>query len=243
MLSLFVKEVKSFFNSLTGYMVLLVFFVMNGLFLWFFPGPFNLPDSGYASLENLFLLAPWMFLFLIPAITMRMFADEKKAGTIELLLTKPVSDFQIILAKYLAGLLLVILAILPTLVYFYTIYQYGNPTGNLDLGGTMGSYIGLVFLAGAYLAIGLFASSLTENQIIGFLIALLMCYLFFQGFDQLAALASFGKIDLLIMNLGINEHYIAMSRGVLDTRDMLYFLSLILVFLWATRLKLQSRSW
>lgn len=182
-------------------------------------------------------------MFLIPAITMRLFADEKRLGTLELLLTKPLTELQIILSKYLAGLLLVIFSLIPTLLYFYTIYQLGNPVGNIDVGGTVGSYIGLLFLGASYTAIGLFASALTDNQVVSFIIGLALCFFFYFGFDQIAASQIFSGLDLFIYNLGINEHYVSMSRGVLDSRDVIYFISLTGLFILATRLILQSRNW
>jgi ABC-2 type transport system permease protein len=189
------------------------------------------------------MIAPWVFMFLIPAITMRLFADEKRLGTLELILTKPISELQIILAKYLAGLLLVVFSLLPTLIYFYTIYQLGNPVGNIDVGGTVGSYIGLLFLGASYTAIGLFGSSITDNQIVAFIASMALCFVFYFGFDQMAETGIFGDADLLIYSLGINEHYQSMSRGVIDSRDVLYFFSVIFIFVWATRLVIQSRKW
>jgi ABC-2 type transport system permease protein len=243
MISLFLKEIRGFFSSLTAYLVIAVFLLLNSLFLWLFPNAFNLLDSGYASIEGLFLIAPWVFMFLIPAITMRMFADENKAGTLEFLLTKPLTDMQIILAKFFAGFVLVLFSILPTLIYFYTIYELGNPVGNIDVGGTLGSYVGLFFLAAGYVAIGLFASAISDNQIISFILASLLAFVFYFGFDQLADLQVLGNLDLFLLNLGVNYHYTSMSRGVIDSRDVLYFLSLITVFVLATRLILQSRKW
>lgn len=243
MKSLLLKEINGFFSTPIGYLVIVVFLVMNSIFLWLMPGNFNLLDNTYANIDSLFLLSPWMFLFLIPAITMRMFADEKKGGTIELLLTRPYTDFQIVLAKYLAAFLLVLFALIPTLVYFYSIYELGNPVGNIDSGATIGSYIGLLFLGGSYAAIGLFASSITDNQVISFILGALLCLAIYMGFSQLADLASFSGISLAVLNLGINEHYSSMSRGVIDLRDALYFVSLIFIFLFATRLVLQSRKW
>lgn len=241
--SLILKEIRAFFSSITGYLVIMVYLLINSAFLWIFPGPYNLLDGGYATLTNLFGISPWVFMFLIPALTMRMFADEKKAGTMELLLTKPVTDFQIVFAKYLAGLMLVLFSLLPTLLYYFTLYQLGNPEGNIDSGGSFGSYIGLLFLGGGFVAIGLFASSLTENQIVAFLLGMFLCFFFFYGFDQIAGLDIFGSADLLILRLGINEHYISMSRGVIDSRDVLYFISLIAVFLGASQLVIKSRKW
>lgn len=243
MIALIQKEIRSFFGSIIGYLVILVYLLINGVFLWLFPGNFNILDGGYASLGNLFTISPWVFLFLIPALSMRLFADEKKAGTLEILLTKPLSDLQIILAKYVAGLFLLLLALLPTLLYYYSVYQLGNPAGNLDSGGTFGSYIGLLFLGGAFLSIGLFASSLTDNQIVAFLLAMFLCFFVFYGFDQIAGFDFFGSADLVILKLGINEHYVSMSRGVLDSRDLLYFVSVIALFIGATRVVIQSRKW
>jgi ABC-2 type transport system permease protein len=243
MISLLWKEINGFFSSITGYLVIITFLLINASFLWLFSGNFNLIESGYASIDGLFLISPWVFMFLIPAITMRLLADEKRLGTLELILTKPLTELQIILSKYLAGLLLVVFSLLPTLIYFYSIYQLGNPVGNIDVGGTVGSYIGLLFLGASYTAIGLFASSLTDNQIVSFIISLALCFFFYFGFDQIAASDVFGSLNLLIYSLGINEHYISMSRGVIDSRDVLYFLSLIAAFLLATRLTLQSRKW
>jgi ABC-2 type transport system permease protein len=243
MLALLKKEIQSFLSSLIGYIVMVVFLLILNLFLWVFPGDFNILDAGYATINPLFVIAPWVFMFLIPAVTMRLFADEKKSGTIELLLTRPLTDFQIILSKYFAGLILVLFSLLPTLVYYYSVYQLGNPQGNIDSGGMWGSYIGLLFLAASFVSIGLFASSISENQIISFIVAVFFCFIFHTGFDSLSSLDVFQSIQGFLLHLGINEHYISMSRGVIDTRDMLYFLSLIFVFLLFSKLTLESRKW
>lgn len=237
------KEISSFFSSITGYLVVIVFLIINGLFIWVFPGEFNVFDSGYAQLDSLFILAPWVFLFLIPAVTMRLFSDEKKSGTIELLLTRPVSDFTIILSKYLAGLAIVVFALLPTLVYFLTVYLLASPVGNVDTGGIWGSYIGLFFLAAIYVSIGLFASSITENQIVSFITALLICFVFYFGFEALSGLPFLSQYDGTIIQLGINEHYRSVSRGVVDFRDVIYFLSVILFFQFLTHSVVLSRKW
>lgn len=243
MFTLFIKEISSFLSSLIGYIVIAVFLTIIGLFMWVFPGDFNILDAGYANIDTLFVIAPWVFMFLVPAITMRSFADEKKSGTIELLLTRPLTDIQIILAKYLAGFTLVIFSLLPTLVYYYSVHFMGNPPGNVDIGGMWGSYLGLLFLAGAFVAIGIFASSITENQVIAFILAVFLCFFCYVGFESISSLELFGKVDSLIILLGINEHYISMSRGVIDTRDMIYFFSLIGVFMLFTKTILQSRKW
>src|SRR6056297_3528900 len=169
MFALFVKEIKNFFCSLTGYIVIIVFLLVNGFFLWLFPGQLNIPENGYATLSPLFFLSPWLFLFLVPSITMKLLAEEKQNGTIDLLFTRPLTEMQIIMAKYLAGLSLVLLSLLPTLIYFYSVSQLGSPPGNIDTGGTWGSYIGLFFLGGIYTAIGIFASAITDNQIVAFI--------------------------------------------------------------------------
>jgi len=243
MYTLFKKEISSFLNSLIGYIVIVVFLLFNSLFLWVFPTESNIPDYGYASLEPLFLLAPFVFLFLIPAITMRMFAEEKKTGTIEILLTQPLSDLQIIMAKYFAGLSLVVISILPTIVFFITIYVFGFPIGNMDIGGTWGSYIGLLFLSSAFVAIGLFASSITDNQIVSFILAIVITAFSYLGFDIIYSFDLFGSVDLFIKTLGINDHFSSMSRGVIDTRDILYFLSFVSFFIILTKLSLESRKW
>ena len=236
------KEIASFFATITGYAVLVVFLALTSLFLWLFPGEFNLLDSGYAQLDGLFMLAPWVFLFLIPALTMRMLADERRMGTLELLLTKPLTDGQIIVGKFLAGLVLVALALLPTLIYAVTVYQLGNPTGNMDLGSVAGSYVGLFFLASAYLSIGLFASSLTDNTIVAFIGGMLGSFLLFDGLERMADLSIFQGIQLFILQLGMNEHYLSLSRGVLDSRDIFYFAGISALFLGAARWVLMRRG-
>jgi len=243
MLELLKKEISGFLSSLIGYVVIIVFLFINGLFLWVFPLQFNVLDYSYASLENFFILSPILFLFLIPSITMRMFAEEKRSGTIEMLMTKPLTDLQIIFSKYLAGVLLVVIALLPTLIYFYSVYYLGLPKGNIDIGGTWGSYIGLIFLGSAFVAIGMFCSSITDNQIVSFIISVFLCGFVYLGFEFIYSLALSGNFDLFIQTLGINAHYTSMSRGVIDTRDVLYFISLIGLFILLTKISLESRKW
>lgn len=234
MVSLLKKEVTSFFGSLTGYVVIFVFLLAAGLFLWVFPGNFNIPEGGYASLDGLFSLAPWVYLFLVPAITMRMFAEEKRLGTMEVLLTRPISVFKIVLAKYFAGLLLVGISLLPTFLYFYSVHALGNPVGSMDTGGTWGAYIGLFFLASIYVAIGLLASALTDNQIFSFILAMGLSFLAYLGFDLVGAMQLPSTLQQTIISFGINEHYNSISRGVVDSRDMIYFLVTILLILFIT---------
>jgi ABC-2 type transport system permease protein len=243
MLAIFFKEVNAFFSSLIGYIVIGIFLVLMGLVMWVFPD-YSVLDGNYASMDTLFSMAPLIFLFLIPAVTMRTFAEETQTGTIELLATRPVSDWQIVGGKFLACLTLVVFALLPTVLYYGTVYLLGSPVGNLDSGGIWGSYIGLILLAAAFVAIGIFASSLTNNQIIAFLLAAFLCFFIFMAFDFLSRLpVFFGKTDDLVQAIGIQYHYNSMSRGVLDTRDLVYFLSLSAIFIAATVLSLGRRRW
>jgi len=243
MLALFRKELSGFLSTLTGYLVIVVFLVLNILFIWIFPGQFNLIEGGYSTLDALFSISPWMFLFLVPAITMRMIADERKSGTMELLYTRPLTELQIILAKFLASWTLVLLSILPTLIFFWSIIRLGNPIGNIDTGGTWGSYIGLFFLGGIYASIGIFASALTDNQIIAFILALLLSFLTYLGFEMISGIAGSGAVAFFISKLGIDYHYNAISRGVIDTRDIVYFLVIMTFFILSARLVLQKRKW
>ena len=238
------KEIQGFFSSLTGYLVIAVFLCVTGLCLWVFPGVLNIPESGYASLDSLFYIAPWVFLFLAPAVTMRSFAEEIKTGTIELLLTKPVSEWQIVTAKFLAAVTLVLIALSPCAVYIVSVWLLGNPPGNMDSGATYGAMMGLMLLGAIYVAIGTFASSLTDNQVIAFIAAALTSFVFYEGFDALAQLASSSPgVQDFVSYLGIKEHYASISRGVVDLRDLVYFFGVMLLFLSLTRLKLQSQKW
>ncbi|HRH66905.1 MAG TPA: gliding motility-associated ABC transporter permease subunit GldF [Bacteroidia bacterium] len=244
MLALLKKEIDSFLNSLIGYVVIFVFLLSTGLFLWIFPGTgFNLLENGYANLDSLFILAPWLFLFLIPAVTMRMFAEENKTGTIELLLTRPLTDLQIVFAKYAAAVLLVLFSILPTIIYYISVYRYASPFGNIDSAGIAGSYLGLIFLCSGFTAIGIFSSSLTNNQIIAFILSVLLCFFFYSGFDFLSAQLSASGAGNLFSIFGISRHYASLSRGVIDTRDLVYFLSLTIFFLVLTKFILEKRKW
>jgi len=243
MVTLFKKEINGFLNSFIGYIVVLVFLLITGLFLWVFPLQFNIMDYGFASLDGLFILGPFVFLFLIPAITMRSFADEKKSGTIEILMTQPLTDMQIILAKFFAGFVLVLFSLIPTLIYFFSVYRLGMPPGNLDSGGTWGSYIGLMFLGMSFVAIGIFASSLTDNQVVAFVFSLIICFFLYMGFDFVYTFILSGKVGLMVKDLGLNSHYSSMSRGVIDTRDVIYFLGVTTLFISLTRLSLESRKW
>ncbi|MFH0756943.1 MAG: gliding motility-associated ABC transporter substrate-binding protein GldG [Bacteroidota bacterium] len=243
MWTLFKKEIDGFFSSLTGYVVIVVFLLTNSAFIWLFRNPMNVMENGYATLDSLFSLAPWVFLFLVPAITRRMISEEKRTGTLDLLYTRPVNELQIIMAKFLASWALVLLSLVPTLVWFWTLYRMGSPVGNLDMAGTWGSYIGLFFLGGIYASIGIFASSLTENQIVSFILAVVLSFLMFRGFEFLGDSTGSGKNALLISRAGIAYHYSSMSRGVLDSRDILYFLMVVGLFTLGAGTVLQKRNW
>ena len=241
MLTILRKEFNAFLNSPVAYVVLGVFLIATGLFVWAFPDS-SVLDYGYADLQTLFNLAPWIFLFLIPAITMRTFAEEKKAGTIELLLTRPLTDGQIIGGKYLACFLLALLALIPTLLYYFSVYKLGSPEGNIDSAATVGSYLGLALLAAVFAAIGILASALTRDQIIAFLVAVVGCFLVYSGFDSLASVLQ-GSSAYYVSQLGIAAHYRDLSKGLIDSRDLVYFFSVVAVALQATRLVLRSRNW
>jgi len=240
MKSILKKELNSFFSSPIGYMVIAVYLIINGLFLWVFEGDFNILHAGFSDLNSYFFLAPWIFIFLIPAITMRSFSDEINTGTIEILKTKPITTWQLIIGKYLGALILVILAMTPTLIYVYSIYQLGNPTGNINFGVTLGSFFGLLFLVSAYTAIGIFSSTLSKNQIVSFIIGLLLSLLLFYGFEALATTAMFGNVHYNIQQLGMREHFNSIGKGVIDTRDLIYFVTITYFFLFITKTRIQN---
>ncbi|HBH07757.1 MAG TPA: gliding motility-associated ABC transporter permease subunit GldF [Flavobacteriales bacterium] len=238
MYALLLKELSEFLSSLTGYIAVVIFLIITSLFLWVFPGNLNILDGGYATLEPLFTIAPWVFLFLIPALNMKSFSEEWRNGTLELIYTKPVTEWQIVLAKYIANNLVTIIALFPTLVYYYSIRRLSLDPG-LDEGATWGSYIGIVFLALVFNAISLFASSLSRNQIVSFVIGLFISFFLFVGFEQISSFSLLGSFDYIFIQLGINSHYVSISRGVIDSRDLIYFLSLVGAFLIFTRYRLE----
>ena len=243
MYSLFRKEIKSYLSSLIGYIFIGVFLIIAGLFIWVFPNINNVFFSNMASLQGLFNTSKFLFLFLVPAITMRTFAEEKRNGTLELILTKPLTDSQIIAAKFLASLTLLVIALVPTLLYITSVYNLGSPPGNIDLGSTWGSYLGLIFLGATFISIGIFASSTTSNQIVAFVLAAPLCFIMYFGFEFIYNLEVLGTFGFYLKSFGIDYHYDSISRGVIDTRDILYFASLVLIFLLATRVVLASRKW
>lgn len=242
MLAVFVKEINSFLNSLIAYIVIGVFLTSIGLLMWVFPES-SILEYGYADMTTLFNLGPYVFMFLIPAITMRFFSEERRTGTDELLMTKPLSIFQIILGKYLAGFALVILSVLPTLIYFYSVYTLGNPVGNLDISGTVGSYIGLLLLGGVFVAIGIFSSALTDNQVVAFVLAVFLCFLLYSGLSSLATIDAWGSSSIWLQNVSLDYHYIALSRGLIDFADIVYFVSAIASMILLTQFKLDAKKW
>ena len=238
MLAILKKEFNSFFASSIAYLVIGVFLLVNGLFLWVFNDELNVLNAGFADLTSFFYFTPWLLLFLVPAITMKTFSDEFLTGTIEILKTKPITNFQIVLGKFFAVVLLIMIAIIPTFTYVYSINQLGNPIGNIDYGSTIGSYTGLFLLASSFASIGIFSSSITKNQIAAFLTGALIIFFFYFGFDAVANL--FGSLSYAVKLFGMNEHFKSISRGVLDTRDILYFFSIIVFFLFITKQKLTN---
>ncbi len=242
MWSIYIKEINSFLDSLIAYIVIGVFLTGIGLLMWVFPET-SVLNYGFADMTTLFALGPYVFMFLIPAITMRTFAEEKRAGTIELLMTRPLTDWSIIMGKYLSSFTLVLFAILPTLIYYFSIYKLGNPEGNLDTAGIVGSYIGLALLGAVFTAIGVLSSSLTENQIVAFIIAVFFCFIFYSGFASFASINVWQSSSLFIEKMGILYHYTSMSKGLIDSRDLIYFFSVITVMLLITHMILSSRKW
>jgi ABC-2 type transport system permease protein len=238
MKSIVLREIKSFFGSPIGYLVIAIFLIINGLFLWVFEGDYNILNTGFADLTPFFTLAPWILIFLIPAVTMRSFSDEKKQGTLELLLTKPLSIWQIVNGKFLGALLLIVMAIIPTFIYVKVISSLGMPEGNIDMGSTIGSYFGLLFLIAGYSSIGIFTSTLSDNQIVAFIVAVFLCFFLYFGFEGLSTVTP--TFSNFISALGMQDHYKSMSRGVIDTRDIIYFTSITIAFLSFTVYNLKS---
>ena len=239
MFTILKKELRAFFGNATGYIVVGIFLTLNGLLLRIIPGEYNILDAEYANVDGLFYLAPWLFLFLCPAITMRSFAEERQTGTWELLKAKPLSDWAIVMGKYFASLLLVVISLLPVITYYFTVSYIAEPEGNVDAGAFWGSFIGLIFLAVIYVAIGVFASALSRNQVVAFIIAIVLSFFMLYGFSLIAGIFSAGNIAEIIENIGIQKHYNSMSRGVIDLRDLTYFFITSFVFLFLTERKIK----
>ncbi len=242
MIAIFKKEIHTFLNSLIGYLVMAVFLLVTGLLVWVFPET-SILNYGYADMSTFFFLAPYILLFMVPAITMRMFAEERKTGTIEFLFTKPVSELEVIIGKYLAGTCLVVITVIPTFIYAYSLYQLSIPKGNIDMSGIIGSYIGLILLASSFVAIGLFTSTLSGNQIVSFLLGCLLCFFIFYGFGSISQLNEWSVLLRTIEKLGVAFHYDALSKGVIDLTNIAYFIGLISVMLVLTHISINSRKW
>ncbi|MEA5460514.1 gliding motility-associated ABC transporter permease subunit GldF [Arcicella sp. LKC2W] len=238
MLQIFKKELNSFLNSLIGYIVIGVFLTATGLFTWFFKD--NILDFGYADMSLFFQISPFIFLFLIPAITMRAFSEEVKSGTIELLFTKPLSKWEIVLGKYFTSCFLVFLSLLPTLLYYYSVYQLGNPQGNIDSAAVFSSYLGLFLLGCVFAAIGVLMSSLTDNQVTAFVLSFVVCLILYYGIGQFAQLPFMGSFGYLFNQFGLDYQYNALGKGLIDSRNLIYFLSVIFLTLWGTKLKIST---
>jgi len=242
MFSLYKKEINSFFSSLIGYIVAGVFLVFMGMLMWLFSDT-SILESNYATVDQLFSLAPMIFIFLVPAVTMKSFADEFKDGTYELLAVYPISEWKIVLAKFFANGTLILIILIPTLIYVYSVYQLGSPKGNLDLGAIVGSYFGLFLLALVFIAIGLFSSALTSNQIVAFALGSFLCFFILWAFQFVSTLPIFfGRVDDLVQKLGVNYHYSSISRGVIDSKDIIYFLTVIVGLLYCCMAILEKRK-
>jgi ABC-2 type transport system permease protein len=233
MKALYLKEIRSFLSSIIGYIFILIYLISSGLFHWVITYDTNLLEGTEADLIPFFNLSPVIFLILIPAITMRSIAEERRTGTIELLFTRPISDIQILLAKYFAGVTLLIIALIPTLVYYFSMYQLGNPVGVIDTGATLTSYFGLILLGSAFVAIGIFSSSITNSQIVAFILGMFLCWLFYDGLTLLGSFNLMGSFDSVIQYSGMSFHYDAIKRGLVDTSDVVYFLSIIGIFMYS----------
>jgi len=242
MIALLRKEISVFFSTLIGYLIIGIFLLINSILLWSDFSDMNILSYGYADMDIFFTTAPLFFLLFIPAISMRVFNEEYTSGTIETLITKPITSLQIVLAKFLAVFILVLFAILPTLIYVVSIYYLGESVGNLDLAGIMGSYFGLIFLCALFSAISIYASSLASNQIISFAIAILLSTLFYFGFDVLSELVFFQNFDLFIQQIGISFHYEMMSKGLVKLSDIIYFVSFTILFIKLTELVIIERK-
>jgi len=240
MRALYFKEIRSFLSSIIGYIFILIFLITSGLFHWVITEDFNLLQGSEADLIPFFNLSPWIFLILIPAITMRSIAEERRTGTIELLFTRPISDFKILMAKYLASVTLLVIALLPTLVYYISMHFLGSPVGIMDDGSAIASYFALILLGASFIAIGIFASALTSSQIVAFILAMFLCWLLFQGFDLLGSFVLLGNVDGVIKYMGMTSHYFEMTGGKVNTKDVIYFITIIVLFIFGALTVIKS---
>ena len=240
MFAILKKELQMFFATPIGYLVIAVFLLINGLFLWVFKGDFNILNAGFADLNSFFFITPWFFIFMIPALTMRTFSDEVRLGTIEIIKTKPISSWDIVIGKYLGSLFLIVITLIPTLIYVYTIFELGATPENIDFGSIIGSYFGLLFLASSITAIGMWASTLSNNQIVAFIVGVAISFFIFYGFEALSGIFTFEKFDL--KSLGLYARFVNIGRGVIDTKDLLYFLSVTFLFLFLTKMNFDLKQ-
>ena len=242
MITLYKKEISIFFSTIIGYLIIGLFLLISSLILWHDISEINILDNAYASMDSFFSIAPLIFLLFIPSVSMRVFSEEFNTGTIETLITKPISSFEIVTAKFFAVLSLVIIAILPTITYVISIYFLGETTGNLDLAAVVGSYIGLLLLSSIFSSISVYASSLSSNQIVAFLLAIIMSSFFFFGFDILSQLPYLQIVDLILQKIGISYHYNMMSKGLLKVSDLVYFMSVSLLFIKLTEVVIKNKK-
>jgi ABC-2 type transport system permease protein len=240
MRALYWKEVNGFFSNLSGYLILGVFLVSLGLIVWVFPDT-SVLEYGFADLEPLFVYTPYVFTFLVPAITMKMIAEERKSGTWEILMTSPLSIPKIIVAKYAAALTLIVVALLPTLVYYYSVVQLGDPVGNIDHAGFFGSWIGLVFIGAVFASIGILGSALTSHQIVAFILGVFISFLLYFGLTALVQLQVMSPFALFLEELSLSYHYQSMSRGVIDAQNIAYFLTVIVLMLGLTGILIRRK--
>ncbi len=236
------REWNGFLNSLVAYIAMVVFLLITGLFIWVFPD-YSILEFGYAQLDQLFVIGPWVLMFLVPAVTMRFFSEEKRSGTAELLFTRPLSDWSIVTGKFFAGWALVAFSVLPTLCYVIALYMLAEPAGNIDSGGIAGSYLGLILLGGVFVGIGTWASAVTDHPVVSFVLGVFVCFFMYSAFDSLRFLSLSNQTLLVLEQLGIGAHFESMSNGVIDVRDLVYFVTVTLFFLFWTRTNLQSRTW
>ena len=242
MITLYKKEISIFFSTIIGYLIIGLFLLISSLILWHDISEINILDNAYASMDSFFSIAPLIFLLFIPSVSMSVFSEEFNTGTIETLITKPISSFEIVTAKFFAVLSLVIIAILPTITYVISIYFLGETTGNLDLAAVVGSYIGLLLLSSIFASISVYASSLSSNQIVAFILAMIMSSFFFFGFDILSQLPYLQIVDLILQKIGISYHYNMMSKGLLKVSDLVYFMSVSLLFIKLTEVVIKNKN-
>lgn len=242
MIAIFRKELWTFFGNWSAWFIIAAFSLIGSLFLFFFENDFNLFDIGTATLQSYFVLAPWLLMFVIPAVSMKSLAEEEQSGTLNWLFSQPLKISEIIAGKFLSVLLVGVLCIIPSLVYFCTVYILGVPEGNIDLGATFGSYFGLILLIAVFSAVGILASSLSQNQIMAYLLGVFLCFIFYFGIEQLASYKLLGGADYILSNLGFYQHFIAFTRGLIDTRDVFYFLLVIVLSLFLAKIFVEKKK-